>query len=51
MAHAPYSVRLDPDVARRYAETGAALLLLDVPQHTVVGIDQQARAATLGARC
>lgn len=41
MARAPYSVQLDPDVARRFAEKGATVLLLDVPEHTVVGIDQQ----------
>ena len=43
MAPAPYSVELDGDTARRFAETGATLLLLGVPEHTVVGIDQQVR--------
>ena len=43
MAPAPYSVELDADTARKFAETGATLLLLGVLEHTVVGIDQQAR--------
>jgi hypothetical protein len=37
----PYTVALDPDQARRLATTGAALLLLDVPAGTLLGIDQQ----------
>ncbi|KAK9826103.1 hypothetical protein WJX81_003949 [Elliptochloris bilobata] len=41
MSPTPYSVQLDADTARRYVETGATMLLLDVPEHTVVGIDQQ----------
>ena len=43
MAPAPYSVRLDADTARRFAETGTTLLFLGVPKHTVIGIDQQVR--------
>jgi hypothetical protein len=43
MAHAaaPYTVSLDPDQARQLATAGAALLLLDVPEGTLLGIDQQ----------
>ena len=37
----PYTVDLDPDQARELAQSGAALLMLDVPPGTVVGIDQQ----------
>ncbi|GBF99801.1 hypothetical protein Rsub_12554 [Raphidocelis subcapitata] len=37
----PYSVSLDPDSARRLAGAGATLLLLDVPQATLLGLDQQ----------
>ena len=32
---------LSPDQARELAQSGAALLMLDVPAGTVVGIDQQ----------
>lgn len=38
---APYNVRLDPDEARQFAEHGGTLLLLDVPEGTSFGIDQQ----------
>lgn len=41
---APYSVHLDPDVAHELASKGAALLLLDVPPGTHIGIDHQASA-------
>ena len=37
----PYTVHIDPDKARELAESGAILLLLDVPHGTVIGIDQQ----------
>lgn len=37
----PYSVSLHPDQARQLAINGAALLLLDVPLGTLLGIDQQ----------
>jgi hypothetical protein len=39
----PYTVHIDPDKARELAESGAILLLLDVPHGTVVGIDQQVK--------
>ena len=39
----PYTFRIDPDKARELAESGAVLLLLDVPHGTVVGIDQQVK--------
>ncbi|EIE22542.1 AAR2-domain-containing protein [Coccomyxa subellipsoidea C-169] len=38
---APYSVDISPERAKELAEVGGALLLLDVPAGTVVGIDQQ----------
>jgi hypothetical protein len=38
---APYNVRLDPNEARHFAEHGGTLLLLDVPEGTSFGIDQQ----------
>ena len=37
----PYTVDISPDQAWELAQGGAALLLLDVPAATVVGIDQQ----------
>ncbi|CAL8470508.1 g10050 [Coccomyxa elongata] len=37
----PYSVNLSPEKAKELAESGGALLLLDVPAGTIVGIDQQ----------
>lgn len=40
---APYTVSLDPERARQLAATGASLLLLDVPQGTLLGVDQQVR--------
>jgi hypothetical protein len=36
-----YSVQLDPDSARRLATHGATILLLDVPEATPIGLDQQ----------
>lgn len=39
-----YTVDLDPDTARNLAQQGATVLLLDVPEGTVVGVDQQVRA-------
>lgn len=41
MASQPYTVPLDAGAARAAAATGAALLLLDVPAGTVVGVDHQ----------
>lgn len=38
---APYSVQLDPESARRLATNGATILLLDVPEATPIGLDQQ----------
>ena len=38
---APYAVKLDPDAARHYAEKGATILLLDVPEQTHVAFDHQ----------
>jgi A1 cistron-splicing factor AAR2 len=40
-AAALYEVRLRPDDARALASAGAALLLLDVPPGTAVGVDRQ----------
>lgn len=37
----PYSVQLDPESARRLATNGATILLLDVPEATPIGLDQQ----------
>lgn len=41
MEHAPYSVHLDPELARQLVENGATLLLLNMPPGTYFGIDQQ----------
>ena len=41
---APYKVSMDPEQARRLATTGVSLLLLDVPQGTLLGVDQQVQA-------
>ena len=38
---APYKVDMDPTRATELAQSGAIILLLDVPSGTVVGIDQQ----------
>lgn len=46
---APYSVNLIPDQAKELAEIGGSLLLLDVPEGTVVGIDQQVRKLFISA--
>ena len=49
---APYTVRLDAESARELAQRGGTILLLDVPEHTAIGIDQQARAgACAGCVC
>lgn len=32
---------MDPETALEFVKQGAILLLLDVPQHTVIGIDTQ----------
>lgn len=37
----PYAVRMDPDYARQLATNGATLLLLDVPEGTLVGLDRR----------
>jgi A1 cistron-splicing factor AAR2 len=39
-----YSVDLDPETAKSLASSGACVVMLDVPQGTVVGVDQQAFA-------
>lgn len=39
----PYSVNVSPAKAKELAESGGALLLLDVPAGTIVGIDQQVK--------
>lgn len=39
--HAPYKVHIDPARATELAQSGAIILLLDVPNGTVVAIDQQ----------
>ena len=41
MMEAPYKVQVDPEKARELAQCGAVILLLDVPNGTVIGIDQQ----------
>ena len=38
---APYKVHIDPERATELAQSGATILLLDVPNGTVIGIDQQ----------
>lgn len=38
---APYKLHIDPERATELAQSGAIILLLDVPTGTVVGIDQQ----------
>eukprot|EP00877_Chromochloris_zofingiensis_P000739 jgi/Chrzof1/10666/Cz05g07160.t1 len=46
MAHTvPYTVTLDADSARQLASNGAAVLLLGIPQGTLIGVDQQVFAA------
>jgi hypothetical protein len=37
------SLHLDPDTARELVAKGATIILLDVPEGTVIGIDHQAR--------
>jgi len=37
----PYAMEMDPDKARELAQRGGALLLLDVPAGTAIGIDHQ----------
>ena len=39
--YAPYEVHIDPARATELAQSGGIILLLDVPNGTVVGIDQQ----------
>ena len=43
MTQQPYRVNVSPEKAKELAESGGALLLLDIPAGTVVGIDQQVR--------
>ena len=38
---APYSVNIDQNAARHYADKGATILLLDIPLHTHVAFDHQ----------
>ncbi len=38
---APYTVNLDQHAARHYADKGATILLLDVPEQTHVAFDHQ----------
>lgn len=45
---APYSVHLDPESARRLATNGATILLLDVPEATPIGLDQQVLSGRAG---
>ena len=40
----PYTVRLDAESARELAQRGGTILLLDVPESTAVGVDQQVGA-------
>lgn len=43
MPGAPYVVSLEDDAALQLTQHGAAVLLLDVPEGTIIGIDQQVR--------
>ena len=45
-----YQVNLDPEQAKHLAQQGATLLLLNVPQGTVLGVDQQASPYTFLTR-
>jgi hypothetical protein len=45
MTSAPYTVKLDAESARELAQRGGTILLLDVPENTAVGVDQQVRRA------
>lgn len=38
---AAYAVELDQQAARHYADTGATILLLDVPEATHIAFDHQ----------
>jgi hypothetical protein len=38
---------MDPDAALGLVKHGATLLLLDVPQHTLVGVDTQVNSSSL----
>ena len=46
MMDAPYKIQIDPERATELAQSGAIILLLDVPTGTVVGIDQQVSMPT-----
>ena len=50
MTSPPYTVRLDADSARELAQRGGTILLLDVPENTAVGVDQQVGARAAGCR-
>jgi hypothetical protein len=39
----PYTLKVDNNTARELATKGATLVLLDVPEGTVIGMDQQVR--------
>jgi hypothetical protein len=41
LLQAPYTVQLDPESARNLAAHGGTMLLLDVPEGTPIGLDQQ----------
>lgn len=43
---APYTVNLDQHAARHYADKGATILLLDVPEQTHIAFDHQVRFGT-----
>ena len=45
MAAAPYTMKLDAESARELAQRGGTILLLDVPENTAVGVDQQVHRA------
>ena len=48
---APYKVQVDPEKARELAQSGAIILLLDVPNGTVIGIDQQVSVLSEPSSC
>ena len=47
---APYTVNIDQNAARHYADKGATILLLNVPLHTHVAFDHQVRWRASSAR-
>ena len=46
----PYTVNIDQNTARHYADKGATILLLDVPLHTHVAFDHQVCCLAFFAR-